>query len=71
MIMIITFIVLCSEEECLKAYQMFNGRWYAQKQLSCEFCPVQKWKSAICGESLAILLIMQICVYFKLWEQIL
>ena len=46
---------MCREEECDKAYQMFNGRWYAQRQLSCEFCPVTKWKSAICGELVCIL----------------
>ena len=44
-------VIMFSEEECHKAYQMFNGRWYAQKQLSCEFCPVQKWRTAICGGS--------------------
>ena len=38
-----------SEEECAKAYALFNARWYASKQLSCEFSPVTKWKSAICG----------------------
>ncbi|GET60036.1 U2 small nuclear ribonucleoprotein auxiliary factor 35 kDa subunit-related protein 2 [Rhizophagus irregularis DAOM 181602=DAOM 197198] len=25
------------------------GRWYAGKQLLCEYCPVTKWKPAICG----------------------
>ena len=44
----------CREEECAEAYKLFNGRWYAQKQLSCEFCPVQKWKTAICGELLPV-----------------
>ena len=39
-----------SEEECSAAYQKFNGRWYAQRQLSCQFCPVQRWRNAICGE---------------------
>jgi hypothetical protein len=38
-----------SEEECSAAYQKFNGRWYAQRQLSCQFCPVQRWRNAICG----------------------
>ena len=37
------------EEECAEAFRIFNGRWYAQRQLSCEYCPVQKWKTAICG----------------------
>ena len=40
-----------SEKECADALSMFNGRWYAQRQLSCEYCPVQKWKTAICGKN--------------------
>ncbi|EDV25296.1 uncharacterized protein TRIADDRAFT_55208 [Trichoplax adhaerens] len=38
-----------SEEECHKAFRMFHGRWYAQRQLFCQFSPVNNWKSAICG----------------------
>lgn len=38
-----------TEEECLQALSQFNGRWYACRQLQCEFSPVTKWKSAICG----------------------
>ena len=40
-----------SEQECADAYKAFNGRWYAMRQLSCQFCPVVKWKTAICGQS--------------------
>lgn len=43
------YVQFLSEEECAKAFAMFNARWYASKQLSCEFSPVTKWKSAICG----------------------
>ncbi|XP_056415224.1 U2 small nuclear ribonucleoprotein auxiliary factor 35 kDa subunit-related protein 2 [Hyla sarda] len=39
-----------TEEECLQALSQFNGRWYAGRQLQCEFSPVTKWKSAICGQ---------------------
>lgn len=39
-----------SEESCGEAIKAFNGRYYAGKQLTCEFCPVEKWKTAICGE---------------------
>uniref|UniRef100_A0A493SX49 Zinc finger CCCH-type, RNA binding motif and serine/arginine rich 2 n=1 Tax=Anas platyrhynchos platyrhynchos TaxID=8840 RepID=A0A493SX49_ANAPP len=28
---------------------LFSGRWYAGRQLHCEFCPVTRWKTAICG----------------------
>nr|XP_058912016.1 U2 small nuclear ribonucleoprotein auxiliary factor 35 kDa subunit-related protein 2-like [Kogia breviceps] len=38
-----------SEEECQAALSLFNGRWYAERQLQCEFCPVTRWKMAICG----------------------
>lgn len=44
--------LLTSEEACAEAIKQFNGRYYAGKQLSCEFCPVEKWKTAICGEFL-------------------
>ena len=40
------------EEQCMEAYQKFNGRYYAGKQLYCELCPVTRWKNAICGEPL-------------------
>jgi len=43
------YVQYTSEEECAKAFALFNARWYASKQLSCEFSPVTKWKSAICG----------------------
>ncbi|XP_061266560.1 U2 small nuclear ribonucleoprotein auxiliary factor 35 kDa subunit-related protein 2-like [Bos javanicus] len=38
-----------SEEECQAALSLFNGRWYAGRQLQCEFCPVTQWNMAICG----------------------
>ncbi|XP_070320708.1 U2 small nuclear ribonucleoprotein auxiliary factor 35 kDa subunit-related protein 2-like [Odocoileus virginianus] len=38
-----------SEQECQAALSLFNGRWYAGRQLQCEFCPVTQWKMAICG----------------------
>ncbi|MBN3315266.1 U2AFM protein, partial [Atractosteus spatula] len=37
------------EEECIEAFKLFNGRWYAGKQLQCEFSPVTRWKTALCG----------------------
>lgn len=40
-----------SEEDCQAAFSLFNGRWYAGRQLQCEFCPVTRWKMAICGKS--------------------
>ncbi|XP_019384823.1 PREDICTED: U2 small nuclear ribonucleoprotein auxiliary factor 35 kDa subunit-related protein 2 [Crocodylus porosus] len=38
-----------SEKDCQEALTSFNGRWYAGRQLQCEFCPVTRWKTAICG----------------------
>nr|XP_001920562.1 U2 small nuclear ribonucleoprotein auxiliary factor 35 kDa subunit-related protein 2 isoform X1 [Danio rerio]XP_021335623.1 U2 small nuclear ribonucleoprotein auxiliary factor 35 kDa subunit-related protein 2 isoform X1 [Danio rerio] len=38
-----------TEEQCKEAFVMFNGRWYAGRQLQCEFSPVTRWKTAICG----------------------
>ncbi|OWJ99704.1 hypothetical protein Celaphus_00010124 [Cervus elaphus hippelaphus] len=42
-------LVALWEEECQAALSLFNGRWYAGRQLQCEFCPVTRWKMAICG----------------------
>ena len=38
------------EREAMQAYAKFNGRFYASRQISCEFVKIEKWKSAICGE---------------------
>ena len=55
---------LYSEEECLTALNMFNGRWYAQRQLSCEMSPVTKWKPAICGVCVCVCVLacMRVCL---------
>ncbi|KAL2087758.1 hypothetical protein ACEWY4_016586 [Coilia grayii] len=43
------YVQYATEEDCGKAFVKFNGRWYAGRQLQCEFCPVTRWKTAICG----------------------
>lgn len=43
------YIQYSNNEEAKKALESINGRWYAGKQLRYEFCPVTKWKPAICG----------------------
>ncbi|CAL8245146.1 unnamed protein product [Lota lota] len=43
------YVQFNTEEQCMEAYQKFNGRYYAGKQLHCELCPVTRWKNAICG----------------------
>ncbi|KAG7247844.1 hypothetical protein CRUP_026091, partial [Coryphaenoides rupestris] len=42
------YVQFDTEDQCMEAYQKFNGRWYAGKQLYCELCPVTRWKNAIC-----------------------
>ncbi|XP_070388747.1 U2 small nuclear ribonucleoprotein auxiliary factor 35 kDa subunit-related protein 2-like isoform X4 [Dermacentor albipictus] len=37
------------EEEARRALTMLNGRWYAGRPVSCEFSPVDRWKTAVCG----------------------
>ncbi|XP_067117122.1 U2 small nuclear ribonucleoprotein auxiliary factor 35 kDa subunit-related protein 2 [Osmerus mordax] len=43
------YVQFDTEEQCREAFMLFNGRWYAGKQLQCELCPVTRWKTAICG----------------------
>ncbi|XP_028836710.1 U2 small nuclear ribonucleoprotein auxiliary factor 35 kDa subunit-related protein 1 [Denticeps clupeoides] len=43
------YVQYSTEEESREAFMMFNGRWYAGRQLQCEFSPVTRWKTAICG----------------------
>ena len=60
-------LYFCSEEECLAAMNIFNGRWYAEKQLSCELCHVMKWKTAICGNLLCLYVLLSVvpCVVYN------
>ncbi|XP_047334658.1 zinc finger CCCH domain-containing protein 5 [Impatiens glandulifera] len=39
-----------SQDSALLAFQSLNGRYFAGKQVKCEFVAVSKWKVAICGE---------------------
>lgn len=39
-----------SLESAVLAYQSINGRYFAGKQISCEFVNVMRWRVAICGE---------------------
>ncbi|XP_050402426.1 U2 small nuclear ribonucleoprotein auxiliary factor 35 kDa subunit-related protein 1 [Patella vulgata] len=43
------YITFKSIEEAQQAVMKFNGRWYAGKQLNCEYRNIALWKSAICG----------------------
>ncbi|XP_009771432.1 uncharacterized protein LOC107830837 isoform X1 [Nicotiana tabacum] len=37
-------------DSAVLAYRSINGRYFAGKQITCEFVSVTKWKVAICGE---------------------
>uniref|UniRef100_A0A2C9JJH9 Uncharacterized protein n=1 Tax=Biomphalaria glabrata TaxID=6526 RepID=A0A2C9JJH9_BIOGL len=37
------------ESAAQKAFEKFNARWYASRQLTCIFVNIESWKSAICG----------------------
>lgn len=39
-----------SLDSAVLAYHSINGRYYAGKQVTCEFVGVTRWKVAICGE---------------------
>ncbi|KAJ1279531.1 hypothetical protein BS78_04G163200 [Paspalum vaginatum] len=39
-----------SLDSALLAYSSMNGRFFAGRQITCEFVAVTRWKAAICGE---------------------
>ncbi|KAG0533403.1 hypothetical protein BDA96_04G190500 [Sorghum bicolor] len=39
-----------SLDSALLAYSSMNGRYFAGKQITCEFVAVTRWKAAICGD---------------------
>ncbi|KAI3893088.1 hypothetical protein MKX03_035878, partial [Papaver bracteatum] len=39
-----------SLESAILAYRCLNGRYFASKQITCEYVGVTKWRVAICGE---------------------
>ncbi|KAL6899231.1 hypothetical protein ACP4OV_005889 [Aristida adscensionis] len=39
-----------SLDSALLAYSSLNGRYFAGKQITCEFVALTRWKAAICGE---------------------
>lgn len=44
------FVEFLTKREALISYRALNGRWYGGKQLSVEFCNIQSWRGALCGE---------------------
>ncbi|XP_075213508.1 uncharacterized protein LOC142319758 [Lycorma delicatula] len=43
------YVEFFSERHALKAYQLFQGRYYAGRQLSVSFTYIPSWKNALCG----------------------
>lgn len=43
------YVQYSSVEEAQQARSLLNGRWYAGRPVSCEFSPVERWKTAVCG----------------------
>ncbi|KAI4465509.1 u2 snrnp auxiliary factor small subunit [Holotrichia oblita] len=44
------YVEYSSSRVAMKAYRILQGRWYGGKQLNVEFCGLESWKNAICGE---------------------
>lgn len=45
------YVEYATVREALRAYKLFQGRFYGGKQLNVEFCTIPSWKSAICGKN--------------------
>ncbi|CAG8505048.1 23525_t:CDS:2 [Cetraspora pellucida] len=52
------YVQFSKEYEAEQALRTIRGRWYAGKQLICEYCPVTNWRSAICGRYLCFIFVV-------------
>ncbi|XP_037787498.1 LOW QUALITY PROTEIN: U2 small nuclear ribonucleoprotein auxiliary factor 35 kDa subunit-related protein 1-like [Penaeus monodon] len=43
------YVQYSSLEAAMKARTLFNGRWYAGRQLTCLYINLERWKQAVCG----------------------
>ncbi|EZA58931.1 hypothetical protein DMN91_011014 [Ooceraea biroi] len=43
------YVEYYTEREAARAWRNLKGRWYAGKQLNCEFANLTSWRSAVCG----------------------
>lgn len=43
------YVEYCTEREAARALRKLKGRWYAGRQLNCEFANLKSWRSAVCG----------------------
>lgn len=44
------YVQFMNEDDALKACALFNGRWYAGRQMTCYQVTIEKWRYALCGE---------------------
>lgn len=45
------YVEYYTEREAARALRRLKGRWYAGRQLNCEFVNLKSWRSAVCGMS--------------------
>lgn len=45
------YVEYYTEREAARALRKLKGRWYAGRQLNCEFANLKSWRSAVCGMS--------------------
>ncbi|XP_015112431.1 U2 small nuclear ribonucleoprotein auxiliary factor 35 kDa subunit-related protein 1 [Diachasma alloeum] len=43
------YVEYSSEREAARAWRKLNGRYYAGRQLNCEFANIGSWRAAVCG----------------------
>lgn len=43
------YVEYYTEREAARAVRGLKGRWYAGRQLNCEFANLKSWRSAVCG----------------------
>lgn len=43
------YVEYYSEREAARAWRKLKGRYYAQRQLNCEFVSLTSWRNAVCG----------------------
>lgn len=45
------YVEYYTERDAARALRKLKGRWYAGRQLNCEFVNLRSWRSAVCGMS--------------------
>ncbi|XP_033223186.1 U2 small nuclear ribonucleoprotein auxiliary factor 35 kDa subunit-related protein 1 [Belonocnema kinseyi] len=45
------YVEYYSERDAARAVRKLKGRWFARRQINCEFTGIKSWRTAICGMS--------------------